>query len=821
MWHYATRWLCNDLLMFLIRHSLTSLCLFAAAAASAQPAPKLTSISPEWIQRGTTVEVVLAGENLGGVTQFLFNGEAGLVATNLPAPSSPAKPAVTIESIGGGITRAESAPPARDEKRLVLRVTATADAALVPRELRVIAPGGVSNPLLLNTGQWPEISEKEINAATPQGQLVELPASISGVISAAAQSDAYRFKAAKGQEMVFEVEAARRGSPLDSSFVVLDAKGKELARNEDALGLDSLLFFTAPEDGEFVATLRDFRYQGGGNYTYRLHAGPLPYVESLYPFGGQRGKPVEIALAGRNLEGTTKLTLAIEASAPRTQEIRVKTPRGYSNLIPFSVSDLPDMMEAEPNDSSTNAQVVTLPVVINGRIGAAKDVDRFRFKSASDQKISFDVAASRFGSRLDALLTLADTNGAVLSQNDDGDGADARIEFDAKKDTEYVIGLRDLTERGGERFGYRLTIRPPAGAAGASFTALFLPDTIRIHRAGLMKVRCEVTRAGGFEGPLRIEAEGLPSGVSAEPLLIPSGANAANCFLSASKEAPLGSVAIRFKATGTIAGKPVTAGATPLSGDRGVKQGYLTVLDMVPFTLELLTLSLNLEQSQSGAVEVFGQRAEGFTGEIKLAAEGFAAGREGIDRNFEGGSGAIKANETIGRLTFKPKLESEVGTRAIVVRGEAGGAVQYSRAMPIAVTQYPLILSSLLGRLNVTALPTNSTSSASETETKIKVERRAGFAGDVELVIEGLPAGIRSELPKIPAGAGEATLKLVATDKAPPGTNTLTVAGTAVFNDRTYKTKSGAITLIVSAPETIEIATNAPPAAAPPPAGTK
>lgn len=795
--------------------------LATALAASAQPAPLLKSVSPEWVQRGTTVEVVLSGENLGGVTEIVFNGDAGLSATNVPSGAPASRPAVSVESTGGGISRAEPPPPPREEKRLVVRVTAAADASFAARELRVIAPGGVSNPLQFNVGQWPEVSEKEINTATPTGQTVALPAAISGVISAAAQSDAYRFKAAKGAEMVFEVDAARRGSPLDSSLVVLDAAGKELARSEDALGLDSLLFFTAPEEGEFVVTLRDFRYQGGGNYTYRLYAGPLPYVESVFPFGGQRGKSVEVALAGRNLEGTAKMTLNIDANAPRTQEIRVKTPRGHSNLVPFNVSDLPDALDAEPNDALTNAQAVTLPLVINGRIGAAKDVDRFRFKSDKDQKLTCDVAASRFGSRLDAHLALTDTNGAVIAQNDDAAGADARLEFDAKKGVEYVLALRDLTDRGGDRFSYRLSIRPPAGAAGASFTALFLPDAIRVHRTGLMKVRVEVARAGGFDGPVRVEAEGLPSGVTAEPLLIPGGLASGNLLLSAAKDAPLGTTPVRLNVTGAVAGKPVTVGATPLSGGRGARQGYVTVLDAAPFSVELLTLSLNLEQNQSGTVDVFAQRKEGFTGEIKLTAEGFAAGREGIDKNFSGGTGAIKAGEATAKLTFKPKMDSEVGTRPIIVRGESGGVVQYSRPMPVNVTQYPLVLSSLLSRLTVTALPTNSTSSANETETKITVQRRAGFSGEVELALEGLPAGLKSELPKIPAGVGEITLKLLATEKAPPGTNTLTVAGTAVFNDRTYKTKSGNITLIISAPETIEIATNAPPASVTPPTGTK
>jgi hypothetical protein len=792
-----------------------------APALLAQPAPKLTSVSPEWIQRGTTVEVVLAGENLGGVTQILFNGDAGLSATNMPAAPPPAKPTVTVESTGGGITRAEPTTPPREEKRIVVKVTAATDAALGTRELRVVAPGGVSNPLNFNTGQWPEIGEKEINTSTPQGQLVELPAAISGVISAAAQSDAYRFKAAKGQEVIFEVDASRRGSPLDSSLVVLDAKGKELARNEDALGLDSLLFFTAPEEGDYVVTLRDFRYQGGGNYAYRLYAGPLPYVESVFPFGGQRGKSVEVAIAGRNLEGTSKLTLAIDANAPRTQEIRVKTPRGYSNLIPFNVSDLPDAAEAEPNDALTNAQSVTLSLVINGRIGAAKDVDRFRFKSDKDQKIACDVAASRFGSSLDALLILTDTNGAVIAQNDDAAGADARIEFDAKKDTEYVIALRDLTERGGERFGYRLTLRPPAGAGGPSFNALFLPDTIRIHRAGLMKVRCEVTRAGGFDGPVHFEVEGLPSGVAAEPLLIPGSATSGILLLDAAKDAPPGSTPIRVTATGTIGGKPVSVGASPLSGDKAVKQGFLTVLEAVPFSLELLTLSLNLEQNQSGTVEVFAQRREGFSGEIKLTTEGFAMGREAISKNFEGGEAAIKANETTGKLTLKPKLDSEVGARTIVVRGDAGGAAQYSRPIPVTVTQYPLVLSSTLGKLSVTALPTNSASAAGEAETKIKVDRRAGFNSEVELAIEGLPAGIKSDLGKLAASAGETTLKITATEKAPITNATFTVVGTATFNDRNYKTRTGPITLVISAPEPVEIVTNAPPAAPTPPTATK
>jgi hypothetical protein len=795
------------------------LLLATVLAAVAQPAPKLTAISPEWIQRGTTIDVTLTGESLGAVTQIIFNGDVGLVGTNQP-PSAPlpANPSIVVESTGGGITRAEPAPPKRDEKKLIVKVTATTDASLSPRELRVIAPGGVSNPLNLNVGQWPEVAKRDPNSTLADAQPVELPAVISGVLNTQAQTNHYKFKAKKGEEFVFEVDAARRGLALDSSLMVLETSGKELARNEDAVGLDSLLFFTAPADGEFIVALRDFRYRGGNEYSYRLTAGSIPYVESLFPFGGARGKQVEVAIAGRNLDGTTKMTLDIAPKAPRSQEIRVKTPRGYSNLLPFNVSDLNEIMEAEPNNALTNAQSVTAPLVINGRIGAAGDVDWFKFKSVSDQKLVLEVAASRFGSKLDALLALSDTNGAVIAQNDDAAAADARLEFDAKKDTEYLLALRDLTDRGGERFTYRLSVRTPTAAAGPSFTATFLPDSLRLHREGTTKVRCEVARAGGFDGPVRFAFADLPTGVFAGPIVVPNGPASGLMLLSASKDAPMGSFPIRLTATGIIGGKNVTVPVTPLSGDKGVRQAYLTVLDTTPFRLELAALSASVEQGQSVTLDVLALRREGFANQIKLSAEGFNAGREAISKSFDVPEAILKDGETMGKITLKAKMDSEIGTRTIVVGGLGGLNGQtyseFTQPIPVTVTQYPLTLSSTLPRLSLTVLPPGSESAAGEAETKIRVDRRAGFSGDVELSIEGLPEGVRSELPKIPAGVGEVTMKLFATDKSKLGTNfNLKVVGAAVFNDRNYKTKTGSIGLSIAVPEGVEVAaTNAVPA---------
>ncbi len=788
--------------------------IVAGTGVQAQPAPKLGAVTPEWIQRGTTIELTLNGENLSGVTEILFDGDPGLSASNAAPPAIAAPAGLRVESTGGGIRRVESAAAVQDDKRLVLKVTAAADVSLSPRELRVKSPAGISNPLNLNVGQWREIARRDANVTLADAQPVELPGVISGAVSAAAQTNFFRFTARKGEDYVFEIEAARRGSPLDSSLWILDRDGRELARSEDALGLDSRLFLTVPADGEYVIALRDFRFRGGGDYRYRLTAGPIPYVESIFPFSGTRGRSVEVALTGRNLEGVPRMTLEVATNAPARQEIRVRTSRGQSNLIPFGVADEPAVADSEPNDALAAAQVVAVPVIINGRIGREGDVDRFRFRPDRDQKLVLDVAASRYGSRLDALLVLTDTNGAVIAQNDDAAGADARLELDAKKGTDYIVALRDLTDRGGDDFGYRLSVRTPSSAAGPGFSARYLSDTPRVHRMGSTRIRCEVTRTGGFAGPVRFTCVGLPPGVSAEALAVPNAPNSGLLRITAGAEAPLGSSPIRVEASGVIDGRTVTVPAEPVNGDRGVRQGYLTVLDAVPFSLDATTLGLALEQNQAGSIEVYAERRGGFNAEIRLVTEGFNGGREGLSRSFSGGDGVIKPGESIGRVTLTPKIDSEVGLRTVVVRGVAtieGRSLETcAQAIPVAVTEYPLILSSTLPRLSLAVLPPGSTSAAGEAETKIQVQRRGGFNGDVELSLEGLPPGVRSVVPKISSGVGEVVLKLTATDQAKLGTNyTLVVTGSAVFNDRNYRARTGPIGLTIGLPESTEVATNA------------
>ncbi len=781
--------------------------LSLAGATPALAQPKINSLSPDWIQRGATLTISITGEKIGLVTGLVFNGEAGLSGEIVVETNPP--PAVTVESASKSIGVATTTSPNRS-KSIQVRITASAEAALGEREVRVVGANGISAPLNFTVGNVPEIPEVEPNNTPEQAQKISVPSVINGVIQAATEIDSFRFSAKKGEQFVLEVLAQRKGSPLDSSLVVFDSKGKELARSEDALGFDSLAEFTALEDGDYIAQLRDFQYRGTGDYKYRLFITTLPYVDHVFPLGGRRGQPVEIAVTGRNIQGAEKMTLNIEASSPLgRQEIRLNTPRGLSNPIQFDVRDLAEFTEKEPN-AGTNANAVTVPAMINGRISAPKDADRFTFKAASDGKLVAEVEARRFGSPLDSLLAVY-AGDALVAQNDDAQGSDARIEFDAKKDSEYTVVLRDLTGRGGDNFGYRLALRPPSAAGGASLAAKFFPDAVRLNRNGRTRVRCEIVRAG-FDGPVRVVARDLPPGVSQQPIVIPAGRNEGDLLLTATPEAGLGTQPLRLVASASGGGKELLANATavfPDAAEKAFKQGFLSVLETTPFTIEALAVGAGMDQLQSATIDVLVNRQAGFTQDVKITALGFVAGREPISKSLNVPELTSKGDARTAQLKLTANIDAEIGVRHVLVRGEAlingQAVVEFSQPVALAVTQIPFVLSATPSKISLNAPPAGSTN-VDEMELKVKVDRR-GFTGELPLVLTGLPVGVKVDGTNLAANAGELVIKFIATDKTPPTTNaTVTIQAAAMFNDRLYRHKTGGIKVVVSPPAAIEVA---------------
>jgi len=112
---------------------------------------------------------------------------------------------------------------------------------------------------------------------------------VNGRIERAGDQDVFRFDGKAGEEIVAEVMARRLDSPLDSILRLTDAKGKELAINDDTEDkssalqthhADSRILFKLPANGTYYLYLGDAQHKGGVDYGYRLRVSrPQPDFE--------------------------------------------------------------------------------------------------------------------------------------------------------------------------------------------------------------------------------------------------------------------------------------------------------------------------------------------------------------------------------------------------------------------------------------------------------------------------------------------------------------------------------------------------------------
>jgi hypothetical protein len=142
-------------------------------------------------------------------------------------------------------------------------------------------------PLALNTmfmvDTLHEAFEREPNNSPAAAQRVKLPIIMNGRIDRPGDWDVFSFQGRAGEAIVAEVYARRLDSPLDSVLKLTDAKGTQLAFNDDyddpGAGLethhaDSRILTTLPANGTYYLYLGDAQQKGGPEYAYRLRIGP-------------------------------------------------------------------------------------------------------------------------------------------------------------------------------------------------------------------------------------------------------------------------------------------------------------------------------------------------------------------------------------------------------------------------------------------------------------------------------------------------------------------------------------------------------------------
>ena len=514
-----------------------------ALAGAAEAAPRLDWVFPAGGKRGSTFRAKVAGGSMSGLT--------GLVS---------ATPGVSAKILS------ENSSSSQRE----VEITVAPDAALGRHEIRVYDETGASNPKFFWVGQFREMSEEEPNNERREAQKIEMPVTINGKISRGSDIDSFTFQAKKGQTVAIEFHSLRLLGNLNNSWLkgyarVEDKKGRILAENDGYYNWDPYIEFPVPEDGEYTVSYRDIQYRGNERGVYRLTIGVRPHIWSAFPFGGQRGTTVSVRLRGANLGTNTRRDVQIPADALEDPRVRRRRNSSFPELTPqrfkvdgiftnyqrFVASRRPNFLEQEPNDDVQSANRVKLPVEVYGILEKPGDVDSYIFAAKKGQRLEMEILSRRAEKPTDSVIVLLKADGSKIAENDDALGRDSRLTRTIDADGDYIIQVRDIDERGGPAFVYRLSLAPPRPDFGLVATQ----DKPTVKPGGSVTLNLDITRANGFDGPITVKAVGLPPGLTAAALVIPKGQNKATLTLNCAPGTPHQAIVLRLVAEATIAGQ--------------------------------------------------------------------------------------------------------------------------------------------------------------------------------------------------------------------------------------------------------------------------
>ena len=823
-----------------------SVFLLTIGFASAQVQPILTTVFPQGGQQGRSVEVTITGTNLGKATAVWFSGKG--ITAEIKEKTGQAAVLFNGAGVSGRVPT---------DAQLVASLTIASDAPLGIQQIRVVTPYGASNAGSFVVGTLREIVEEEteesgsfslgVSAETSPAMETDwlaLPVTVNGVIASIDDEDSFTFHLEKDARLICEVTAQRIGSLLDSYLVLRDANRTKVSDSGLGDGLDAVLDHTVLETGKYTLHIRDIRYKGGEGYGYRLSIGELPYLETIFPLGGQRGTENTIAVTGANLEMVESIQVSIGAETPAgEQSLRVQTSSGLAtNARPFTIGNWTEMVEVEPNNSLGNATAVTTPITLNGKIDKSGDVDWFSFEIEKPQLLVFEVEALKLSSKLDALLTLygpgkpmgtsadmvwSDDKEQVLMVNDDATtGADARIDWNFEKPGEYSVAIRDLNNQGGETYPYRLNIRPLEPDCELKVIVLNnrnIPspmDNPRVNRGSSVTMPVDVVRFDQFKGPIRLLCPDLPKTYDVSPTFIGAGQNRAMLTITAPWDASLGLMPISIVGVYAVGNRQIERVATP-------SPILLTVMDAPEFTLTLAEIGLSAIHNKTVDLHVTANRRDDFVGPITLSVSGLP-NRVSVlpdpvsKKPVTLAEGETEATLTVKAGTFERREEFSVlpipGTSYISVTGTAtvnGEAVKQSTpAIPLTIVEAPFIVTVDPLRFSIVfpsttkgataAVPTgetvaiasNPTADAEITESKdpvtkeailtLTIVRQGGFTDELTLTPIDVPEGFTTEAAVIPADETEVEVPLKALSSLKADTYEFKFRGTATINDQTF-----------------------------------
>lgn len=590
--------------------------ILALTVASAEPlSPSISRVFPLGGQQGTTVSLQILGEYLSNVEAVEFDSR-DLAWTETTHASS---------------------------GRLEGSLSIASGAALGSHLFRVRTADGYSTSALFNVGQFPDLAEAEPNDRLGQAQDVEgAPVEIQAVLEGAADIDTYAIRARAGERWVFDLRSIEHGSAVEAKMFLLDEEGRRVRFNDDRDDYLETPYIdhAFAEDGRHYIKIDQYRgprgFNFGKNSTYILRVSMLPSIEYVSPLGASVGQAVTISLHGTGMDSVERVYLTELRGAeharmtyPHTMPVRFRADPPTGSQVPRVEGTVlradAGSVDAEfdiPEDTATglwrlwaagSAGVVDGPIIeldrfeefsesaaqradwrkggyaVNGALSEPGERDVHPLHVVAGKPLHLWTLATQLGvPHLDTVLTLRDSSGRKVAENDDvvaGQGTllgnpDSSLFHTPKESGVLFAVVRDRTSRGGPSFQYRLKVQ----SEDPGFQLFATPENFLVPRGGEAEIKVHLVREEGSQGEVAVWFEGMPPGVEsprgvfrADQLFEPNADGADMIIpeiafrIAAPESLPPGTYPIRILGASLAkpsnsSGQPVEAGTTLTMG---------------------------------------------------------------------------------------------------------------------------------------------------------------------------------------------------------------------------------------------------------------
>ena len=563
---------------------------------------------------------------------------------------------------------------------------------------------------------------------------------------------------------------------------------------------------------------------------------PATRLDTIFPAGGKAGSEFELAIRGADLDDLQRIHFShdgITATAKPPAEGEKPDPKkaateatfvvkiagdvpagkyeawavgrfGMSNPRIFAVGTQEELIDDGKNNSSDSPREVAIGQLANGMVD--KDaVDFYSFNAKAGQTITCDCQAQRIDSKMDGTLVLHDASGKELAIARDNAGLDPTLTTTVPADGTYALAVYDFTYEGGAEYFYRLSIHE-----GPQVSFVFPP----VVEAG---TTAKVT-AYGQNLPGGQAADGMGDETMQQVTLdvsMPAESADADDVLSVTRDAVAldtarVEVAPANKAMIGLASAPVVLEQEPNSTAEEAQSVNVPCeyvgrfqpqgdRDWVTFSAkanDVLWLEVISQQMGSPAdpMMVIEQVTTNEKGEqsVKQIAEVDDAGNAG---NADVVSLATK--DPSFRLEVKEDATFRVLVYDLYDNAANDPASAYRLAIRPIEPDFRLVAYAPPGGdQNKKEVTSTTLRRGGTTAIEVKVIRRDGFSGEIDITAEGLPAGVSCPQVTVPSGDNDARIVLVAEESAATWSGTFTVVGKSQHEGNELVRRARAGTLV-------------------------